>query len=79
MKAFTVSAAFAILLAQAHASPMKAETRDVPDVQITFEGAPPQAAAFTVTVPADGEELIIGECCLYIRLADLRSLPDCSA
>ncbi|KAG7008682.1 hypothetical protein G7Y79_00004g012660 [Physcia stellaris] len=58
MKAFTISAAVAVLLAQAHASPMKAEARQF-QAQLTFEGAPPQAAAFTVSIPADGTSFII--------------------
>lgn len=61
MKAFTISAAFAVLLAQAHASPMKAEARQF-EAQITFEGAPPQAASFTVSVPTDGTSFSIGKC-----------------
>ena len=42
MKAFTISAAIAMLFAQAHASPMaaKAEARQF-EAQITFQGAPP--------------------------------------
>lgn len=61
MKAFTISAAVAVLLAQAHASPMKAEARQF-QAQLTFEGAPPQAAAFTVSIPADGTSFIIRKC-----------------
>ena len=62
MKAFTISAAIALLFAQAHTSPIapKAEARQF-DVQVTFQGAPPDVAFFTASIPADGSVYIIGK------------------
>ena len=62
MKAFTISAAIALLFAQAHTSPVapKAEARQY-DAQITFQGAPPDAAFFTASIPTDGSVYYIGK------------------
>ncbi|KAL8796855.1 MAG: hypothetical protein Q9195_000938 [Heterodermia aff. obscurata] len=55
MKAFTITAAMAMLFAQAHTSPIasKAEARQFA-AQITFEGAPPDVAFYTASIIADG-------------------------
>ena len=55
MKAFTISAAIAMLFAQAQSSPIavKVEARQFA-AQITFQGAPPDVAFFTESIPADG-------------------------
>lgn len=62
MKAFTISAAIAMLFAQAHASPIaaKAEARQFA-AQITFQGAPPDAAFYTASIPADGSVFYLGK------------------
>ena len=56
MKAFTISAFFFLLATKLDAAP--ANTRNF-DVQLTFEGAPPDVAFYTLSVPADGSVFYI--------------------
>ena len=61
MKAFTISAAVAFCIAQVHASPTpaKSEARQF-EAQVTFQGAPPDAAFYTLSIPTDGTVITIG-------------------
>lgn len=61
MKSFLISTALALLASHIHASPTPAnvEARQFA-VQVTFQGAPPEAAFYTLSIPADGRLVIIG-------------------
>ena len=60
MKSFLISTALALLASQIHASPTPAniEARQFA-AQVTFQGAPPDAAFYTLSIPADGREIAI--------------------
>jgi hypothetical protein len=58
MKTFTIYTALAIFAAISHAAPFEAQARN-DQVQITFQGAPPDVAFFTQYFPIDGRNVHI--------------------
>ncbi|KAF6230585.1 hypothetical protein HO173_011122 [Letharia columbiana] len=52
MKAFTISTFLFLLASQLHAAPSSSARQF--QAQLTFQGAPPAAAFFTLSVPTDG-------------------------
>ena len=57
MKAFTISTLLFLLATKLHAAPAS-NTRQF-EAQLTFEGAPPDVAFYTLSVPTDGSEFYI--------------------
>lgn len=55
MKTFTIATALTLLASQAFSAPTPADTLAARqfEAQITFEGAPPDVAQFTMFVPTD--------------------------
>ena len=68
MKSFLISTALSLLASQIYASPTPAnvEARQF-SVQVTFQGAPPEVAFYTLYIPADGTVVSIGRLppCLF--------------
>lgn len=67
MKTFTICTAMAIFAALSHAAPFEAETRQF-KATIKLEGAPPDVAFYTRSVPTDGSVF-------YLSTSTYSSIP----
>ena len=60
MKSILISTALALLASSTHAAPTPANIKARQfEVQVTFQGAPPDAAFYTLSIPADGSLITI--------------------
>lgn len=69
MKTFSIYAAMTMLAAFSTAAPLQAETRNTPPTPIdfvTFEGAPPDVAFYTRSIPVNGSKY-------YLSTSNFRS------